>query len=181
MYIDAEDQAALAEMRFVCNRIGKSGGFTDQEKAFFDNIPLQRQSFIQSCCHLASQEFESTVLPVVNFSITGRGKQVVMVEKEEFKIEKAGQKSTTSSFENTGNELVREQLPLILSWAMSIHKAQGQTLDRVKIDLGRSFANGQAYVALSRATCKSRLEIKNFRKDKVKTSEHVRKYYESLG
>jgi ATP-dependent DNA helicase PIF1 len=181
VYIDAEDQAALAEMRFVCNRIGESGGFTDQEKAFFDNIPLQRQSFIQSCCHLASQEFESTVLPVVNFSITGRGKQVVMVEKEEFKIEKAGQKSTTSSFENTGNELVREQLPLILSWAMSIHKAQGQTLDRVKIDLGRSFANGQAYVALSRATCKSRLEIKNFRKDKVKTSEHVRKYYESLG
>ncbi|RXK71197.1 hypothetical protein ET141_20930, partial [Klebsiella pneumoniae] len=82
-----------------------------------------------------------------------------------FKIEKAGQKSTTSSIENTGNELVREQLPLILSWAMSIHKAQGQTLDRVKIDLGRSFANGQAYVALSRATCKSRLEIKNFRKD----------------
>ena len=45
------------------------------------------------------------------------------------------------------------QYPLKLAWAVTIHKSQGQTFDRVIIDIGfGTFAHGQMYVALSRAT-----------------------------
>jgi ATP-dependent DNA helicase PIF1 len=45
------------------------------------------------------------------------------------------------------------QFPLKLAWAMTIHKSQGKTFERVIIDMGSgAFAHGQSYVALSRCT-----------------------------
>ncbi|KAF4987991.1 hypothetical protein FGRMN_10039 [Fusarium graminum] len=49
------------------------------------------------------------------------------------------------------SKLYRTQIPLVPGWAITIHKSQGMTLDRVIVNVARAFAEGQVYVALSRA------------------------------
>ena len=74
----------------------------------------------------------------------------------------------------------RTQVPLILAWAMSIHKSQGQTLPCCKINLGRVFEKGQAYVALSRATSLEGLQVLGFKPDKVMAHPRVISWSQSL-
>ena len=53
------------------------------------------------------------------------------------------------------------QYPIKLAWAITIHKSQGQTFEKVIIDLGYgAFTHGQLYVALSRCTCLDGIRLK---------------------
>ena len=73
------------------------------------------------------------------------------------------------------------QIPLILSWAITIHKAQGMSLEYVKTDIGSSiFEYGQAYVVLSRIKSIDGLSLNNIDYSKIKAHPKILKYYEQL-
>jgi len=73
------------------------------------------------------------------------------------------------------------QVPLILAWALTIHKSQGSTLDVAEIDVGSGiFECGQTYVALSRVKSLEGLYLKSFDVSKIKINKKVKDFYESL-
>lgn len=108
--------------------------------------------------------------PLVQFHAVDGTSRIMLCVSEPWKVETP-----------TGEvQASREQLPLILAWALSIHKAQGQTLARVKVDLGKVFEKGQAYVALSRAVTQEGLQVLRFDKQKVMAHPRVVTFYQKL-
>lgn len=76
-----------------------------------------------------------------------------------------------------------EQFPVALGWAITIHKSQGLTLDDLTIDLGGgAFAEGQTYVALSRARALEGITlVKPISMRDVRTDPVVLDFYRNLG
>lgn len=79
-----------------------------------------------------------------------------------------------------GREVLAErfQIPLKLAWAITIHKSQGMSIDRVVISLKDCFECGQAYVALSRATCRNGLSLSSFDPSAITANPTVIAYYQ---
>jgi len=72
-------------------------------------------------------------------------------------------------------------MPLKLAYALTIHKAQGMTLDAVEIDIGPNiFAAGQAYTALSRAQNLKSIYIKAISKKSFITKPCVLEFYQKI-
>jgi ATP-dependent DNA helicase PIF1 len=108
---------------------------------------------------------KENVYPIVLF-LNGK---VLEVKPHEFTIDE------------DGDIIKKFQIPLILSWAITIHKAQGMTLEYVKTDIGNSiFEYGQVYVVLSRVKNIEGLSLINIDFSKIKAHPKILKYYDKL-
>ena len=73
------------------------------------------------------------------------------------------------------------QIPLIYAWGITIHKAQGASLDIAEIDAGSNiFECGQTYVALSRVKSLNGLYLTAFNPSKIKVNKKVQDFYEAI-
>lgn len=120
--------------------------------------------------HLNDNLTISRKYPLIRFPLADGTIRQLLCQPETWKIEQPNGEVQAS----------RSQIPLILSWALSIHKAQGQTLQRVKVDLSKAFEKGQAYVALSRATSMAGLRVLGFHPSRVMAHDKVIKFYSNL-
>ena len=79
------------------------------------------------------------------------------------------------------DKVSRNQIPLILAYAITTHKSQGATLESAYIDIGRSvFEYGQAYVALSRVKSINALYLHDYDRKAIRAHPKVIEYYSSL-
>ena len=114
------------------------------------------------------------ITDVVTVDIDGESVVVEPVTWEKVKYEY--QTSTKTLTQDVVAEFT--QFPLRLAWAVTIHKAQGKTLDAAVIDLGqRAFAPGQTYVAFSRLTSLEGLYLKRpLTPSDIIVDEHVLRF-----
>lgn len=91
------------------------------------------------------------------------------LERESWKVEVGGKCVAT-----------RSQIPVKLAFALSIHKSQGMSISRLRVDLRGVFEYGQTYVALSRATSLEGLHVDSLTKASVRAHPSVVEFYKKL-
>jgi ATP-dependent DNA helicase PIF1 len=103
--------------------------------------------------------------------------KVRLLEGETAELEKV----SFSSLDAEGKEIASAtNFPVNLAYASTIHKAQGMTLDQVKVDLGQLWEPGQAYVAMSRAKSGSGLYLTRWSPQSIKSDPVVTRFNKGL-
>lgn len=116
---------------------------------------------IQGTESTTSTDFNVEPLPIVRFDLASGRTHTRPMKRELWE-----------SVSSTGQLLAsRRQVPLILAWAVTIHKSQGQTIQKVRADVSEVFESGQLYTALSRAVSVDTLQVIGFDPDRVKVDE----------
>ena len=126
---------------------------------------MRAHNLYNGCVGVVREVDEDQSTVTVSFNEDHKTQKTVVLERQSFELTKPPPINTYAS---------RGQIPLILAYAMTIHKSQGQTLDNVHVDLEKIFEKGQAYVAVSRCTTLQGLSISGFDPTKVLAHRKVK-------
>lgn len=162
-----------SQVMLLRNQGGGSGGLVNGSIGVligFSNRPADNDGSLSGGAKSTPLNSPGEELPLVRFTMEEGKTRDVVIGREEWSVEMPN-----------GTLLgARIQIPLGLAWSLSIHKSQGQTLSKVRVDLGKVFEKGQAYVALSRATSLEGLQVLNFDPRRVMVHPKVIDFYRNL-
>ncbi len=131
----------------------------------------QKDGIINGSLGIVVEFSPKKLYPIVEFE---NGK-IITIKPEEWLIER---------YDEDKKQNIVEcgvcQIPLILAWAITIHKSQGLTLNKISCDLESIFSDGQAYVALSRAKNLEGIFIKSINFNRIKANQEAVKFYKNI-
>jgi len=131
----------------------------------------QKEGVINGSLGVIREFSKKTNYPIVEFN----NGALLTIAPEVWALEK---------FDVEKREIVTEaemsQVPLLLAWAITIHKSQGMTLDKVKCDLSKVFADGQIYVALSRVKTLDGLHIDGLDFNRIRANPDIIEFYKNF-
>lgn len=145
---------------------------------YFNNFMIDKEINLCIGCHVmvtANIDFDNGIINGSQGIIIDFDDNFPVVQFKKTNIKKIIE---LHSWTTPDEQFKVEQLPLILSWAITIHKSQGITLENARINLGSSvFEYGQSYVALSRVKSLEGLYLDSINFKKIKTNPKVVKFY----
>lgn len=124
-------------------------------------------AFKSITAHGASGQTSSA--PIVRFS-TVRGPVLATVKRVDMKLQSVARDGAYAS---------RYQIPLVLAWAVTVHRCQGLSMDAAVLDLASCFVDGMVYVALSRVRFMNGVHILSFSPSRVRADRRVALFYEN--
>jgi ATP-dependent DNA helicase PIF1 len=137
---------------------------TEGENSGYSGLVNGSRGVITGFVQSSSSSFGASLVPRVCFD---NGQEVIIGPVEYVVYGPGGE-----------GQLVRQQVPLKLAWAVTIHKSQGTTLSRAELMLTNTFDYGQAYVALSRVTSVDGLWLTHpISKNSIKANPAVLHYF----
>jgi ATP-dependent DNA helicase PIF1 len=146
---------------------GEVVGFEDIEEEPTGNVTFDKRQTIQF-------HARSKLAPVVRFT-NGITKTISAVATSSL----VGSRIQDELYESGPKVVCRTQIPLILGWALTIHKSQGMTLEYLEVSSKYIFERGQLYVALSRGTSLEGTTLTGYTREQLPVDSDVVEFYEN--
>ena len=147
--------------------------------AFDQTLELKVGAWVMHLKNFSNEKLCNGTLGVI-IGFDEKGDPIFQYERDGVKTTKTLKREAWTKSVSPHQCVAVWQYPVCLAYAVTIHKIQGATLDRMYVDVSRAFANGQVYTAITRIRGLDCLYLSAPFPAQVRVSREAAKFYEDL-